>query len=88
MISEADKMFKKLKFKKRENKIIGYIEYVQEGKNEDAVISFDRSSQTIMAGLYKKTLVDAMMYGSRGLAITPEELKATYKKCEELGWIK
>lgn len=88
-MSEADKMFKKLKFEKKENPLMGYTEYCQigynhqRGKSEMAVISFDQGSRTIMSALYYDD-----SFASRGLAITPEELEATYKKCEELGWIK
>lgn len=82
-MSIADDKFKKLKFNKKENKSMDYIEYGQRDKNGDmAVISFDGTSKTIMTALYPKGTIM-----SRGLAITTDELEAILFKARELGWI-
>ena len=78
--SEADKMFKELKFKKLESPVMNYFEYTQNvKKGETAVISFDKGTKTIMPALYVEGV-----FNSRGLAITPKEVQAIYEKCKEL----
>ena len=81
-MSKADDKFKKLKFNKKENKLMDYIEYGQRDKNGDmAVISFDGTNKTIMTALYPKGTIM-----SRGLAITTDELQAINEKVKEMGW--
>lgn len=76
---EADKMFEKLGYKKKEKGL--YIEYIkaENSVKEEYVISF--MMKTIMATLYKNG------YQKMPLALEIEELQAINKKCEELGWI-
>ena len=79
---EADKIFESLKYEKLNSPLLNYFEYNQTNKNETATISFDCNSKTIMGALYMRN-----NFESRGLALTVPEIKAIYKKCEELGWI-
>ena len=84
-MSKADEMFEKLGYKKRNNKAMGYFEYVKEDENDKGTmlcISFDLNNETLMCGLYKSGT-----FTSRALAIFPEEFKAIQEQMKELGWL-
>ena len=87
-MSEADKLFEELKYKKKENKAMGFIEYTFQNTNRDTIafcsasISFDIPSKTIMTAIYEKGEVR-----SRALAFNIKELQAINAKCKELGWL-
>ena len=70
-MSEADKMFENLGYKK----VINFKEIVYE--NEDKIITFN---------LDKKGITCTNFYSGFEI-IDMQELQAINKKCEELGWI-
>ena len=78
-MSEADKLFEELGYKKKNKGI--YVEYIKVEKEveEEYVISF--MLNTIMATLYKNG------YITKPLAFNMQELKAINLKCKELGYI-
>lgn len=78
-MTEADKLFEELGYKKKNKGI--YVEYIKVEKEieEEYVISF--MLKTVMATLYKNG------YIKKPLALNIQELQAINKKCEELGWI-
>ena len=73
-MSEADKMFEKLKYKKNLTEM-NNIKYY---KDDDNVIYFVITHKTF----HKTGEYDGMCD-----AINMQELQAINKKCEELGWI-
>lgn len=82
---KAEYLFKKLGYKKRSKKAMGYFEYVKEDEFDKGImlcISFDTTNYTIMCSIYKKGAVL-----SRALAIFPEEFKAIQEQMKELGWL-
>lgn len=81
-MSEADKMFQELGYKKITNNFLNYVEYTKkENEDVDLVISFNGESKTVMAAIYEKGKPR-----SRSLAIIMKELEAINKKVEELKW--
>lgn len=81
----AEYLFKKLGYKKRNNKAMGYFEYVKEDENDKGTIlciSFNLKTKTFMCGLYKSGTVT-----SRALAIFPDEFKAIQEQMKELRWL-
>lgn len=79
---DAEYLFKKLGYRKRRNKAMGYFEYVKEDEFDKGImlcISFDTTNKTLMCSIYKKGAVL-----SRGLAIFPEEFKAIQEQMKEL----
>lgn len=83
-MSNADKMFKELGYKKITKNFYNYLEYVkQENEELQLVISFNGQSKTFMCAMYQ--------FGetrSRGMATTIQELQAINEKIKELGWNK
>lgn len=78
----AEYLFKKLGYKKRNNKAMGYFEYVKEDEFDKGVmlcISFNTRDKTTMCAIYRKgDLV------SRALAIFSDEFKAIQEQMKEL----
>ncbi|MEE1142887.1 MAG: hypothetical protein U0L22_04560 [Bacteroidales bacterium] len=81
-MSNADKMFKELGYKKITKNFYNYLEYTkQENEELQLVISFNGQSKTFMCAMYQ--------FGekrSRGMATTMQELQAINEKVKELGW--
>lgn len=81
----AEYLFKKLGYRKRSNKAMGYFEYVKEDENDKGTIlciSFNLKAKTLMCGLYKSGA-----FTSRALAIFPDEFKAIQEQMKELRWL-
>lgn len=81
----AEYLFKKLGYEKRNNKAMGYFEYMKEDENDKGTIlciSFNLKTKTFMCGLYKSGT-----FTSRALAIFPDEFKAIQEQMKELGWL-
>ena len=78
----AEYLFKKLGYRKRRNKSMGYFEYIKEDIDDKDImlcISFDLNNKTLMCGLYKSGA-----FTSRALAIFPNEFKAIQEQMKEL----
>lgn len=70
-MTEADKIFEELGYRKHENNF-GIYYHDKEDKYEEYIsIMFDKEDETIHFGTY----------------ISMQELKAINEKCEELGWL-
>ena len=81
----AEYLFKQLGYRKRNNKAMGYFEYIKEDENDKGTmlcISFDLNNKTLMCGLYKSGA-----FTSRALAIFPKEFEAIQEQMKELGWL-
>lgn len=78
-MSEADKMFEELGYKKTENRLHNVARYK---KDDDNVIYFCEATKYSEADVHKSGEYSETCYG-----ITMQELKAINKKCIELGWI-
>lgn len=81
----AEYLFKKLGYRKRRNKAMGYFEYVKEDENDKGTIlciSFNLKTKTFMCALYKSGI-----FTSRALAIFPDEFKAIQEQMKELRWL-
>lgn len=78
-MSEADKMFEELGYKKviDNEKQLQYEYEDKDFPTEDIEISFDKTFLSIKISYRNGNCYD----------ITMQELQAIYKKCEELGWI-
>ena len=76
-MSEADKMFEKLGYGKKE--LIEIVIY--ENKNDEEIY-IDKKQRIVIKEAYLSSL---NIYEAR--EITMQELQAINKKCEELGWI-
>lgn len=73
-MSEADKLFKELGYKKIENQFLDVIELW--GNDDDKRLSFETDKTICMSSFY---------VGPEN--ITMQELKAINEKCKELGWL-
>ena len=84
-MTSAEKMFKNLGYLKKEIKLLHYIEFYNKNPkaNEMASISFETTTKTVMASLYHD---NNQLQKSRALAMTPQELQATYEFAKELKW--
>lgn len=81
-MSEVEKKFRELGYLK--GQMNNYIEWYNKYPNgEMASISFESTTKTIMASLYYD---NNKIQKSRALAMTTEELQATYLYAKELGW--
>ena len=72
-MSESDKMFEELGYKKIKNQFVNVIELL--GNDDDKRLSFETDKTICMYDFFD---------GTRN--ITMQELKAINKKVEELGW--
>ena len=75
-MSEADKMFEKLGYKKKKLDLI-FSRFWEEWENEDLAKTFSFNYQYEILDI-----TDKNEYG-----ITMQELQAINKKCQELGWL-
>lgn len=84
-MTNAEKMFRDLGYLKGEYKAFHYIEFYNKNPkaNEMASISFETTTKTVMASLYYD---NNQLQKSRALAMTPQELQATYEFAKELKW--
>lgn len=84
-MTNAEKMFRDLGYLKKEMKMFHYIEFFNTSPktNEMASISFETSTKTVMASLYYD---NNQLQKSRALAMTPQELQATYEFAKECGF--
>ena len=76
-MSEADKMFEELGYKKFTGEH-GYVTYL---------LKYDKDNDNIIYFYDDKTFHKGGEYSEFCDYITMQELKAINKKCEELGWI-
>ena len=83
-MSEADKMFEMLGYKKH----VGYdgnaIRYTKRRSNHEKWILFNTPAKLVS---FLNSYDDVMMSNHVDVFISLDELKAINKKCEELGWL-
>ena len=75
-MSEANKMFEELGYKKYESEI--GVQYIREGIDR---IEFDKNIKIVKSYVWNDGFREIVK------SINSYEAKAIYKKCEELGWI-